>query len=208
MILHLLNVITAYRPNEYSKRLKRETREQHDLIEGHPFISEMLDGTLPDYKYAIYLANLLPIYRAIEQSLFQDGHNEDIIQSKKIIQDLSHYSALLNYHFESPGLNIIFYKDWLHTLTSKTDFYKKTDLYIRWLGDMYGGQIIKKNIRYTNKYEFKTLRKDIRYVRKMIERDLDDSNIDNFIKEAIISYKFNYKLADYIYKCSEKDLWI
>jgi hypothetical protein len=73
---------------------------------------------------------------------------------------------------------------------------------------MYGGQIIKKNIRFTSKYEFKTLRKDIQQVRRMIENDLDGSNIDSFIDEVIVSYNFNYKLTDYAYSCSEKDLWI
>jgi heme oxygenase len=208
MILHLLNVITAYKPNEFSKQIKKETRDHHDTIENHPFIREMLDGTLPDYKYAIYLANLLPIYKGVENFLLQQNYNKDIIQSEKILEDLSQYSTLLNYHFESPRANIIFYKDWLNNFYGKTDFYKKTELYIRWLADMYGGQIIKKNIRFTSKYEFKTLRKDIQQVRRMIENDLDGSNIDSFIDEVIVSYNFNYKLTDYAYSCSEKDLWI
>ena len=208
MIFHLLNVITAYKPNEFSKQIKKETREHHDIIENHPFIREMLNGTLPDYKYALYLANLLPIYKGVENYLLQQNYNKDIIQSIKILEDLNQYSTLLNYHFESPGVNIIFYKDWLNNFLGKTDFYKKTELYIRWLADMYGGQIIKKNIRFASKYKFKTLRKDIQHVRRMIEDGLDGSNIDNFINEVIVTYNFHYRLTDHVYNCSEKDLWI
>jgi heme oxygenase len=206
MIIHLVNVLTAYRPNKFSKRIKAETKQEHNTIEQHPLIKDLLQGTLPDFKYAIYLTNLLPIYKEIEQSLLSRENNTDIMQSVKIIQDLNLYSTLLNYNFDTPKLNIIFSKDWCNHIQHKTDFYKKTDLYIRWLADMYGGQIIKKHIRYTNKYRFNTLRADIQQVRRMIETDLDDTTIDSFIKEVKTSYAFHYKLVEHVNNCTEKDL--
>ncbi|NBW58664.1 hypothetical protein EBR43_12985, partial [bacterium] len=70
MLLHLIKVLTAYKPNEFSKKIKKQTKVKHDQIESHPFIKEMLSGELSDFKYAVYLNNLLPIYKGVEMFLF------------------------------------------------------------------------------------------------------------------------------------------
>ena len=76
MFFHLLNVITAYKPNKFSKQIKKATKEKHDAIESHPFMRAMIDGSLSDFKYAVYLANLLPIYKAVEMFLFTKNNKE------------------------------------------------------------------------------------------------------------------------------------
>jgi heme oxygenase len=195
MFLHLLNVITAYRPNKFSKQIKKATKEKHDAIEKHPFIKSMIDGSLSDFKYAIYLNNLLPIYKAVEMFLF-NGVDSDLLQSKKINNDLNEYVRFLGVKIEKP--EYIFYKEWLDHFLQKDKFFKKAELYIRWLADMYGGQIIKRNIRFNSKYGFYDLRNEIKVIRRMIEDGLDETNVDRFIEEVNKAYEFHRQLADKI----------
>ena len=198
MLLHLIKVLTAYKPNEFSKKIKKQTKVKHDQIESHPFIKEMLSGELSDFKYAVYLNNLLPIYKGVEMFLFNKRNtNSDIVQSKKIINDINSYSNFLNVDLNQDHL--LFYRDWLNHFTTKNDFYKKSELYIRWLADMYGGQIIKKNIRFRSKYEFVDIRGDIKFVRQLIEDNLNSQNVDSFIDEVNTSYDYHYKLVERVY---------
>jgi heme oxygenase len=207
MLLHLLNVITAYKPNQFSKQVKAATKIAHDAIEKHPFMKSMIDGSLSDFKYAIYLANLLPIYKGVEMFILSNTLNTDIIQSKKIEQDIANYSKHLNFNFcLSKHPEISFTSEWLNYFYAKSAFNKKVELYIRWLADMYGGQIIKRNIRFTSKYEFQSLRKSIQEVRQIIEVGLDDTTVESFITEVNKAYEFHHKLADKLNELSEESL--
>jgi len=198
MLFHLIKVLTAYKPNEFSKKIKKQTKVKHDQIESHPFIKEMLSGELSDFKYAVYLNNLLPIYKGVEMFLFNKRNtNSDIVQSKKILNDINSYTNFLNVDLDQSHL--LFYHDWLNHFTSKNDFFKKTELYIRWLADMYGGQIIKKNIKFGSKYDFVDIRGDIKFVRKLIEDNLNSQNVDSFIDEVNISYDYHYKMVERVY---------
>jgi heme oxygenase len=206
MLLHLIKVLTAYKPNEFSKKIKKQTKVKHDQIESHPFIKEMLSGELTDFKYAVYLNNLLPIYKSVEMFLFNKRNtNSDIVQSKKIINDINNYSNFLNIDLNQDHL--LFYRDWLNHFTTKNDFYKKSELYIRWLADMYGGQIIKKNIRFGSKYDFVDIRGDIKFVRQLIEDNLNSQNVDSFIDEVNTSYDYHYKLVERVYDATIEPLY-
>jgi len=204
MLFHLLNVITAYKPNHLSKKIKKETKEIHDKIEKHPFFIDLISRELPDYKYAIYLNNLYPIYKGVEMFLFSRNSNNDIVQSKKIEEDLKLYKSFLNLNIDLPKFK--FYDDWLNYFFSKEDFYKKTELYVRWLADLYGGQVIKRYLRFGNKYVFTNVRKDIQQVRKQIEDDLTEENVDKFIEEVKKTYQFHTEIIEKIYDCSEESL--
>lgn len=198
MLFHLINVITAYRPNYLSKKIKKETKQIHDEIEGHPFFKDLLSGNLSDFKYAIYLKNLYPIYKAVEMFVFKNNNNSDIVQSRKIEEDLREYKSHLNLDLDDPKYK--FYNEWLDAFFLKNSFLKKTELYVRWLADMYGGQIIKRYLRYTKKYEFANVRLCIQKIRKQIEEDLNYSNVDEFIQGVKETYKFHYDLVEKIYK--------
>jgi len=206
MLLHLIKVLTAYKPNEFSKKIKKQTKVKHDQIESHPFIKEMLSGELSDFKYAVYLNNLLPIYKGVEMFLFNKRNtNSDIVQSKKILNDINNYTNFLNVDLNQDHL--LFYRDWLNHFTTKNDFYKKSELYIRWLADMYGGQIIKKNIKFGSKYDFVDIRGDIKFVRQLIENNLNSQNVDSFIDEVNISYDYHYKLVERVYDATIEPLY-
>jgi len=203
MLLHLLNVITAYRPNHLSKKIKKETKQAHNSIEKHPFFFDLVTGQLDNYKYLVYLNNLYPIYKAVEVYFFGGKRFKfDLIQSEKIEKDIREYSNLLNVDVNKPEL--IFTSEWLDYFIKKDLFLKKAELYIRWLADMYGGQIIKKKVKFGSKYEFKNLRDDIKFIRTYLEEDLTEQNVYPFIEEVKKTYHFHKDLVDNIYKLNKK----
>lgn len=204
MLLHMLNVITAYSPNKLSKKIKKQTKTVHDHIESHPFFMDLINKDLPDYKYALYLQNLSPIYKSVEMFLFQNNMSSDIVQSKKVEDDIRQYRNHLNLNFDLPQFK--FNAKWLQHFFSKDDFFKKTELYVRWLADMYGGQIIKRYLRYGSKYDFHSVRHSIQTVRRHIEKDLNESNVDQFIVEVNKTYEFHIDLVNNVYACTEESL--
>lgn len=196
MFWHLIKVLTAYRPNKLSKRIKHETEQLHDEIENHQFFKSLVEGTLSDKHYYIYLYNLHPIYKSVEHFVLDKKINEDLKQSTKLQKDLLCYSKICK--DIKLDASLFFCKKWLDYFYSKDSFLKKTELYIRWLADLYGGQILKKKVKFGSKYEFNDVRRSIRIVRKLIEKDLNDSNVELFIKEVNKSYQFHKELADKI----------
>jgi len=197
---HLINVITAYKPSEYSKLIRKSTKEKHDKIESHPFIKRLIDGKLTDREYYTYLTNIIYIYREIEQNFFNDLKNMDLLQTSKILEDINNYKVLLQ--SESPAVEVekSFYSEWLNSIRLKPRFFRKTDLYLRWLADMYGGQILKRRVRYNSVFQFKDIRSKIKKIRVFIELGLDEHNIQQFINHINNSYDLHYKMVDNIDK--------
>jgi len=200
-LFHLINIITAYSPNKYSKLLKQRTKETHDQIEQHPFFRDLLNGTLPDVKYAYYLANILPIYELVEKEFLGNVKDKSVLQSVKIKKDLDSYSKLLNRKIDNSTYNYAF--AWVMYFQQKNRIYKKAELYVRWLADMYGGQVLKKKVKFGDKYKFSNLRSNIQFIRKMIEEDLNDDTIDKFIEEVNIVYKLHNFTISHIYQYVE-----
>lgn len=195
MLIHIINVITAHRPNKVFKNIKQQTKDKHDKIENHPFLKSMIDGTLNDEKYAVYLANLLPIYKAVEETFLKSYLNTDLIQSKKIINDIDNYNKLYKKDFFNlHKCN----SQWLEHYHMKVSHLKAADLYIRWLADMYGGQILKRNIKFNSKYNFNNLRWSIKTIRTLLEEEINESNCNQFIEEVNLCYDFHRNLVESI----------
>lgn len=195
-VLHLINVITAHTPSPLAKQIKHATKQQHDRIENHPLILKLIKGSITDLEYAVYLKNLLPIYRAVEQMFFDPNTSGDLIRSRLIEQDVHNYGKTIDLT-DTKYDNLS--KDWIDLFYSKSLFLKQTELYIRWLADMYGGQMIKKNVRFNAKYKFNSVRQSIKDVRTLLEKDLTNENVADFIAQVNTSYDMHHALADRVY---------
>jgi heme oxygenase len=189
-ILHLLNVITAYKPTPFAKGVKLATKVEHDRIEKHPFVDNLIAGKLTDAQYACYLLNLIPIYESIERHLNLCG---DLLRSNIMRSDLLKYQKSLG-----PLGDMYFYHEWLENINSANKLTTISNFYIRWLGDLYGGQILAKNIKFNQHLKFKNVRHSIRQARDLIELNAknQDTEFVSLIKKA---YSFNYDLVDNLY---------
>lgn len=194
-LIHLLKVITAYKLTPFAKRVKEATKPLHDKIESHPFISRLIKGSLTDLEYAVYLYNMLPVYEKIERRLLCPS--SVLARTKQIKTDLNKYESFLNVSLTEFYIN----EKWADTLETE-DILKLTSVfYIRWLGDLYGGQILAKNIKFNSALKFNSVRLCIRLSRELIEHygSQDEDKFISYVKEA---YTNNYNLVDKISKLS------
>jgi heme oxygenase len=120
--------------------LKELTQEIHEQAESHPFTKLVLSKSIPNQVYGDFLYNQHAIYHTLETVCGVRGLLQDLpglCRADLIRQDLD-------------DLNITTVK--LYTSTHKythyvacnlTDHQLLAHLYVRHMGDMYGGQMIK-----------------------------------------------------------------
>lgn len=123
--------------------LKELTTEKHVAAEAHPFTKLLVSGNMPKEVYADYLLNQHMSYLALEELASKQGlfaGLEPIRRANAIRNDLQELGI-------TPELKIypasIKYVDHLATLPSEE---LMAHIYVRHMGDMYGGQMIKKVI--------------------------------------------------------------
>lgn len=194
-LVNLIKVVTAYKPTKLAKLVKEKTKETHDNIEQHDFYRKLVAGELEDKKYLIFLFNILPVYEYIENELLIPAGYKDMIRSDLILKDIEKYEEALNFRLEEK----YFYNlPWLKQMEGKSPLQLKAHFYVRWLADMYGGQVLKNKVRFGNKYSFNDIRKTIKRARVFIDKSLTDKNVDIFIKEANKAYQMSFKLVECI----------
>ena len=122
--------------------LKELTHNNHELAEAHPFTKQLLSGSIPENIYSDFLYNQQAIYYSLEAIAKRKGllnSLEGIERSVKIGDDFDSlpkcktnlYPSTLKY------INYI-------TNRNLSDHQILAHLYVRHMGDLYGGQMIKK----------------------------------------------------------------
>jgi len=136
--------------------LREITAEKHKTVEELPFIQYLLKGEINESHYVIYLHEMMHIYRAIEEHSSDVGlldGMEGIKRSDAIYQDLQE----LHPDYESQLLPSTFvYLNYLKQLReSDSNRLLFAHVYVRHLGDLYGGKLISRNVPGSGKwYEF------------------------------------------------------
>ncbi len=166
--------------------LKEQTQDLHEEAEKSKFAQLLLSGNITEKQYATYIANLLPIYEAIEE--FAKSNNlldgiEDICRADKIKADLQELG--FNSHQIPYAFSTYLYMTYITTCIVDKRLIL-AHLYTRHFGDLYGGQIVKKKVPGSGlMYEFENRNELIAKTRSLLSDDLG--------KEARIA--FDYALA-------------
>lgn len=116
--------------------VRQATREVHKIVEHTPFAQMLINGELTAQQWALYLYNQHAAYSAIESRVSYDI--TDLPRASNILRDI----AAIN----NPGKLV---------LTATTNAYVKyilslpieliwSHIYVRYMGDLAGGQVIKK----------------------------------------------------------------
>lgn len=123
--------------------LREVTLKKHQAVESLPFVQYLLKGNITPEHYVIYLAEMLAIYQRLEQLATELGlldNLPELPRAEKMQQDLaeldpSHQTSL------SPDTHL--YLKYISDLaqSSRSD-QLFAHIYVRHLGDMYGGKMI------------------------------------------------------------------
>jgi heme oxygenase len=196
-------------------QLREGTSKSHSMAENVSFVKSFLGGVIDKTSYSHMLANLYFVYLSLEEAMDKNKDNEfikpiyfpELNRTESLKEDLSFYYG----------------EDWIKNLqpSEATKAYinrisqvseKRPDLlvahaYTRYLGDLSGGQILKKiaqramnlqSSRGLSFYEFKNINDELQF--KQRYKDALDalpvtSDISvQIVAEANVAFNLNMKL--------------
>ena len=176
--------------------LKEITKDLHHEAETTKFAKMLLSGKIEKADYRNYLYNLLAIYDPIEwycgrQGMFKEM--QDLPRLKSIYADFKELDDGTYLFLTASTLD---YQAYLHKLGNDPNrkHLIKAHLYCRHMGDLYGGQIIKKQVAHISSgkfYEFQ----DADAMKVKIREELTDDLGD----EARVAFEFAIRMMKDLY---------
>lgn len=151
--------------------LRDAVKEAHDKAEQHRFVKLLFSGFIPAEVYADYLYNQLQCYSTLEAKATRLGILAGL-EGMERTYAISH--DLLELAPETVRLHpaTVAYTEYLDTLDEKGLL---AHIYVRHMGDMYGGQMIKKHVPGSaTMYDFENRAELIAALRAKLSDDLGD----------------------------------
>jgi heme oxygenase len=170
--------------------LKELTAEAHKLAETQPFVKKIFSGNITKEEYATYLYNQYAAYEMLESHALIVGLLNDLPGIQRAAKLLEDFKELWPADQEVPPLATatVLYKEHINTISNDSDKLM-AHMYVRHMGDLYGGQMIAKKIPGSgNFYKFDNADE----LKAAIRTKLDDSLAD----EALVCFKFATQLFE------------
>jgi len=132
-----------------SKELKMGTKEAHTRAESTHFVTEFIKGNVSEEFYALYLTQLYFIYVALEERAdeckddiyFGKLHFPELHRQQSLERDLQFY---LGYDWKQQLTMLEATKAYIECIKQSSPLLLIAHAYTRFLGDLSGGQILKK----------------------------------------------------------------
>jgi heme oxygenase len=162
--------------------LREITQERHMAVEHLPFIQYLLKGNITESDYVIYLAEMTAIYQHLEHLAQQAGLFDGITglpRARHMQADLEELAP--GYHCELlPSTK--FYLTHLDSV-AKSAYPKQlfAHVYVRHMGDLYGGKLISRVVPGTGRwYQFENRSDLAKTFNERITIDLADEALVAF----------------------------
>ena len=117
--------------------LRTATKASHEAAERSRWSQLMISGDMTIPQYAAHLTNMLPLYQELERS--GDIDNPAVLRADLLRADL----AALDTAPRGQALSTIYYTRYLSELTAAQRW---AHIYVHYLGNMYGGQMIARRL--------------------------------------------------------------
>lgn len=193
-----------------SQRLKMGTKPAHSRAETTQFVTQFIKGNIDEESYAIYVSQLYYIYEALEvkcesfkdDDIFSYVYFPELYRLKALKSDLQYYYG---YEWEANISELKSTEKYVKRIKNSSSHDMIAHVYTRYLGDLSGGQILKKKAQRhfllpeggagVQFYEFdlpcseQEFKKRFRAKLNEIPLSLESQN--NVVKEAIASFDFN-----------------
>ena len=176
--------------------LREITKDLHHEAELTKFAKLLLSGKIEKQDYKNYLYNLMAIYDPIEWYCQRQGFlntMSDLPRLKAIYADFQELDDG-SYCYLTPAT--LEYQAYLHRIGNDPTrkHLVKAHLYCRHMGDLFGGQIIKKQVAHISSgkfYEFENADSMKMAIREILTDDLGD--------EARVAFKYAIKMMQDLY---------
>ena len=184
-----------------SQLVREASQEAHTAAERSPFMVALMKGELDSEAYFDYIAQLAPIYEALEtwnsDSPFFDRRLD---RFERIIADLEHSGTKVVCN------QTIEYVDHIKNLIKEKDEIRLlAHHYTRYLGDLSGGQaigsLVARNLsippNFLSFYDFDDIGDRVRYketYRQNLDTLISEEDYEIFINEAILAFEHNRKI--------------
>jgi heme oxygenase len=162
--------------------LREITYEKHMAVEHLPFTQYLLGGRITETDYVVYLAEMTAIYRHLEQLAIKAGLFTDMTElprAQRMEEDLKELAP----EYQSELLPTT--QQYLAHLTQLANSDRSKDLfahvYVRHMGDLYGGKLIARGVPGTGRwYEFENRSELVKRFNEKITLDLADEALVAF----------------------------
>jgi heme oxygenase len=195
-------------------RLREGTQKSHSAAEGTDFIRCFLKGVVDKASYRLLVSNLYSIYAALEEELTKHRHHpilgqlyfEELWRQKSLEQDLLYYFGSDWHGHVKPSLACQKYLQRIRDLSVKSPELLVAHAYTRYMGDLSGGQILKKIAREamglkdggTAFYEFDAIQNHGAFKKKyrqaMDQLPVDEALAIKIVDEANHAFHLNMEL--------------
>jgi heme oxygenase (biliverdin-producing, ferredoxin) len=196
-------------------KLREGTKKSHSAAENTGFIACFLKGTVEKNSYRKFVANLYFVYSAMEEEMHK--HRNHPLLSKMYFPELDRKASLeqdLTYYFGanwrsevSPSEATKAYVQRIRDVSEQSPELMIAHLYTRYIGDLSGGQILKKIAQNAMNlsedhglsfYEFKQI-PDEKAFKKMYRQTMDELPVDEatgdrIVDEANAAFAMNMKV--------------
>jgi len=164
--------------------LKELTAEKHREAESQPFIKSIFAGQVDEYKYIDYLYQLLYVYKKLEQYGDELGLFSDMQGIKRYHAIEEDYTELIkNPPYPTVRPSTETYVSYLKEI-SKEPNKLMAHIYVRHMGDLFGGQMLAKLLPGPNNmFKFDNMPELISAFRSKLDISMAD--------EANIAFQYN-----------------
>ena len=136
--------------------LREVTQERHQAVEDLPFTQYLLHGEITREHYVIYLAEMLTIYQQLELLATLEGLLDDMPElprANRMSEDLKELAPGYQHEITPATRDYLRYLRDLFASDHSQDL--MAHVYVRHLGDMYGGKLIARRVPGSGRwYEF------------------------------------------------------
>ncbi len=193
-------------------KLREGTKKSHSMAEGTGFIACFLKGTVEKNSYRKLVTNLYFVYSAMEEEMHKHSNHPllstlffpELDRKAALEQDLAFYYGSKWKEQISPSAATQGYVDRIHAVTNNDPALMVAHLYTRYMGDLSGGQILKKIAQNAMKltdgqgtafYEFDRIPDEkafkANYRQAMDELPIDEATADRIVDEANAAFGMN-----------------
>ena len=176
--------------------LNEYTKEKHRKVEAHPFVQYLLKGEITPEHYALFLQQMSIVYSNIEYFAEMSGILFDLPGIKRS-DSISDDIIELNYLVENSKFGLPATEKYRQHIVDLYYGDKKplilAHVYVRHMGDLYGGKVIAKRVPGSGKmYQFED--------RPGLIKALNAKLSVNIVDEALLGFDLSAAIFDELWE--------